>query len=485
MEDSENVLTTETFPRKSTRGVIYGFNLTQAILLGIGIVSVLICLLTQDISKSHVIGLIIWNCILIILGFVKIQNRYLIYWIPIILHFVWRKKNKQDKFYMRLAKPRPAGNLAIPGDSASIKLYTANSYDDLSLVYDPHAKTMTIIGAISYSEFVLLDSGEQEQQSFAFAKMLSAITKIQGVTRLQLLERCIPDNGYDARKWWDSFEHGNSFAKEQYEKLLSQISVAATKHQSYIAIQISQAKAASLVKDNGGGIAGLAKVTQNLIFSIENALQKCNVRVEKWLTGKDIIALCRSTLDPSQASQIEQDPTYSRDIENSGVVTVEEHWEYVRADSGFFQIWVIKKHSQLPKFPGFLQPFLLSPDIKTIFSMTFNAIASDKALNAAKKEVVSEASAYQERINRGKVDTVINQEERAQAEKKLGEVATGWTDLEHAITVVVQADNIENLKHQSAQLQQVAEDAEIQLRLAYGQQALLLVKTTLPFCRAF
>ncbi|UMG92229.1 hypothetical protein MF408_20310 [Nocardioides sp. TF02-7] len=83
-----------------------------------------------------------------VLGFVGVGGRKIIEWAPIGAQWLWRSAGGQLLYRRRLVKPRPAGTLALPGDSARLRQWI-DPETSAVMVHDPHAATLTAIVGVS------------------------------------------------------------------------------------------------------------------------------------------------------------------------------------------------------------------------------------------------------------------------------------------------------------------------------------------------
>lgn len=474
----------ESFPRRSTRGIISGLTVSQTIVLGI-VVGVAFVLVAATGDLAAVVRALPFLAAVAATAFVPVGGRRIVDWGPILGHYAWRRLAKQHRFERALRAPRPAGTLALPGDAAALRLYV-DAPSGAAFVHDPHARTLTAIARLLHGQFLLLDGAEQQRRSLGWAQALAALSTVDGITRIQTLERTLADSGMGVTSWWKEWPakaEEDSWAREQYEALIGASAVEAERHETLLAVTISREKAGALVRDSGGGLTGMSAVMGTAMRAAHAALQAAEVTIEQWLPPAELALLLRSTYDPAATVELEHDPRIGRDPGAAGPITVQENWDHLRSDSGFFQVWVVNSWPRIPQFAGFLRPIVLMPHVRATWSVIHEPVPTDRAAAAAHREVVAEATAWAERAKRGQIDTIIHERERAQATQHLDDIASGFAEMVFAGALTISAPTLDELRSASSRVRAAGKEAQLELRLAAGQQATLFTAAALPLGR--
>ncbi len=180
------------FSRLAKRGLLLGLSGPQLICLGAAALSVVIALyLGGGMAIAWVSPIWLAGAVLALVG---VGGRKLIDWAPIALRWASRSRKGQTVFKRRLAKPRPAGTLALPGDAASLRQWVDQATGAV-MVHDPYAATLTAIVEVTHPSFVLLDPVEQERRVQSWSRVLATTCRSGRIARLQVLERTLPDSG--------------------------------------------------------------------------------------------------------------------------------------------------------------------------------------------------------------------------------------------------------------------------------------------------
>ncbi len=154
-------LTPMKFSRLTRRGVLLGLSVAQLITLGIGGLTVLAAFYAgAGMLLAYTAP--VW-VLATVLTWVPIAGRPMVEWLPVSCWWLWRTTGGQLLYRRRIVKPRPAGNLALPGDMARLREHL-DPDTGACMIHDPRQATLTVICEVTHPAFVLLDPGEQERR---------------------------------------------------------------------------------------------------------------------------------------------------------------------------------------------------------------------------------------------------------------------------------------------------------------------------------
>ena len=109
-------LTPMKFSRLTRRGVLLGLSVAQLVTLGIGGLA-LLAAFYGGAGMLLAYTAPVW-LLAMVLTWVPVAGRPMVEWLPVALWWLWRSTGGQLLYRRRIVKPRPAGNLALPGDMA-------------------------------------------------------------------------------------------------------------------------------------------------------------------------------------------------------------------------------------------------------------------------------------------------------------------------------------------------------------------------------
>jgi hypothetical protein len=162
---------------------------------------------------------------------------------------------------------------------------------------------------------------------------------------------------------------------------------------------------------------------------------------------------------------------------------VEEHWTYLRTDSGFHQTFWIAEWPRQKVFPGFLHPLIYVGEFRHTFTEVIRAVPTAEALRDIRS--AQEAHETRRRIN-ARFDRPLTREQRAEEEEvtqREEEIVAGHGDVRPASYMTVTATSLEDLARHRQELESAAAGAFVELRLLYGQQWAAFVASALPLGR--
>ena len=210
------------------------------------------------------------------LTWIPVAGRPIVEWLPVVCWWLWRSTGGQLLYRRRIVKPRPAGNLALPGDMARLREYR-DPESKACMIHDPRQATLTVVCEVTHPAFVLLDPGEQERRVTSWGRVLATVCRSGRIATLQVLERTLPDSGSGLAEWWS--EHGTadgSWAATTYAELIERAGPAGERHATTISLSLDMKTAARQIRTAGGGIRGAAAVLRQEMATLTAALRSAD-----------------------------------------------------------------------------------------------------------------------------------------------------------------------------------------------------------------
>lgn len=258
----------------------------QAITLFAAIILFAACVPLLGIGTAFCAALLVGGP-LTALALVRYDGFPLIEWAPILWHFWRRKRTRQNGFRVTAAR-RPAGRLALPGEEA--RLITLTAADESVAVHDPWTAGYTAVLRVRAPAFLLLDPETQDAQVGGWGRVLAGICQSNLISRIQVLEQCVPDSGDDLRDYYATHADGqdlSTWASENYRELMDVAGPASSTSEVLIALTLDTKRCRSLVRKSGGGHVGALKVLTGQRRVVEAALAASSLAVEGWLTADE------------------------------------------------------------------------------------------------------------------------------------------------------------------------------------------------------
>ncbi|MCA4132644.1 hypothetical protein LD110_07415 [Arthrobacter sp. M4] len=321
------------------------------------------------------------------------------------------------------------------------------------------------------------------------------------IARIAVQDYTVP---YPSSALWDFYE-GNTqeraegseertWGQRAYEDLLGAAG-STMSHELLVSIVVDTSKARRRIRESGGGLVGIERVLHMEVEAIQTALGTHSVKVEEWLPERGLLRLIRAAFDPASLPNLKavskrggpasesQDESQGTGPGPSGPMGVEEHWTYLRTDSGFHQTFWVAEWPRQKVFPGFLHPLIYVGEFRHTFTEVIRAVPTAEALRDIRS--AQEAHETRRRIN-ARFDRPLTREQRAEEEEVVQreeEIVAGHGDVRPAAYLTITAASLEDLARHRQELESAAAGAFVELRLLYGQQWAAFVAGGLPLGR--
>jgi len=469
------------FSRLAKRGVMLGLSGPQLACLGISGLIVVVALYVgggMTVACTSPVWLTGVGLALLSTG-----GRKLIDWAPIALRWASRTRKGQTMFNRRIAKPRPAGTLALPGDAAPLRQWVDPTTGAV-MVHDPYAATLTAIVEVTHPSFVLLDPAEQERRVQSWSRVLATTCRSGRIARLQVLERTLPDSGSGLADWWRL--HGKddgSWTAKVYQELIRRAGPASERHATTISVALDMRTASRAIKGAGGGMKGAAAVLTQEMNTLTTALRSADLSPGRPLGPEQLALMLRTAYDPAASATLERNPTIGRDLADAGPVAVRESWASMRTDTAYHAVLWISEWPRSQVFPGFLAPVLLSSGIRRTFSLMVMPMRADQAARDLRRKKTEHIADQAQRAKIGQIEDAAQTAEYADVLQQEADLASGHGVVRYVGLVAVSAKTEEDLQAALAAIEQAAIQASCETRILVGQQAQAFTAAALPLCR--
>jgi hypothetical protein len=265
-------------------------------------------------------------------------------------------------------------------------------------------------------------------------------------------------------------------------------------HELLVAVVVDTGKARRRIRESGGGLVGLEHVLRLEVEAMKTSLSTHSVKVEEWVREPGLLSIILGAFDPAAlpapkapvAAAPPSDERASEDMDtvhHHGPMAVEEHWTYLRTDTGFHQTFWIAEWPRQKVFPGFLHPLIYVGEFRHTFTEVIRAVPTAEALRDIRS--AQEAHETRRRIN-ARFDRPLTREQKAEEEEVIQreeEIVAGHGDVRPAAYITVTATSLEDLARHRQELESAAAGEFVELRLLYGQQWAAFVAGGLPLGR--
>lgn len=364
MSEDGRALEAVKFPRYERRGFFLGLKWYQLLIVAGGVAVAIVA------SASHgPVGLFttgpMWLA-LILLGILQYSRVPYPVWAQKIATFFYRAAVGQTRFLAKPEAPRLAGRLALPGGLGNLETRTTARGE--CFLVDGHGKEVIAVLRCSTRSFALLDADDKAWAVQAWSRVQAGMAQRQSVARIAIQDYTVP---YPSSSLWDFYRENalpardkddSGWGQRAYEDLLGAAG-SAMSHELVVAVVLDTSKARRRIRESGGGVTGLEHVLRLEVDAIRTSLGTHNVKVEEWFGEAGLLAIIRGAFDPAllpagKAMAVTASASsapaaqFKDELMRQGPMGVEEHWTYLRTDSGFHQTFWIAEWPRQKVFPG-------------------------------------------------------------------------------------------------------------------------------------
>lgn len=470
------------FGRRSTRGVLLGFTGWRVAALTVAIVAFMFWLMLAGGIAGFGLG-VLAAAGPVAAAFVRVGGLPAIEWTPVALHWQTRVLAGQTTYRAKPTRPRSAGTLALPGDAASLRFYVPEA-QPVCMIHDPWRNTLAAILHVRHPAYVLLSPDEQAQRVSAWGRVQASLAQSGSCAGLQVMEAAIPDAGQAVRDWYD--HHAtlrDGWAAGQYETLLAATSVGASTHRSTLTLSLDLKASAGATRSSGGGLAGSAKVLSGDMAALEYSLRQAGLDFGWWATEPEVAAMVRSAYDPALGGGF--GPTSpGANLARGGPLAVDEHWSYLRHDSGYSTVLWISEWPRIEVAAHFLHPLIFAPDVRKTLSIHTRPKNISAALRQIRRDKTAMEADRRQKEKIGQIHDLADDQEWNDVVARERALIAGHADIDYYGWIVVTADDLDSLRSAVKQVERAANQAVCETRILYGQQAQGFVTAGLPLGRS-
>jgi len=475
---AESRATTVRFARLSQRGLLLGLSASR-----VACIAVAALLATVSVFLAGPTGFLatapLWGG-LVALAFVRKGGRVLVELLPTAAHFVVRGVLRQDRFRVQAGRPRPAGTMALPGDGAALR-FLVDDVTGAAIVHDPHEGSLTVVAHVDHSAYILLSPEEQRRRVTGWSRVLAGLAASGQCIRAQALETVCPDSGEGVVGWWrqaraEATSDGVAWATEQYDALLDTYAPSAATHRSLIAIAVAGPSGALGSLRGARGVKEVDRLRQEM-STLESSLRAADLRLVGWLSEDDLANLVRVAYDPTAPGSV------PRQLDSAGPVALDEHWNWVRHDSGYSAVLSISEWPRTDVGADFLHTIVFQPNVIRSLSITATPLSPRQAIRDIRRAKVEHVTDAAQRARIGAIADLADAAELDDVLDRERALLAGHADLKFTGLITLTATTLEDLQDAVAQVERAAIQCGCETRRLQGQQARAFTAAALPLAR--
>ena len=479
-----------TFSDQDEAMTLAGFKLSDIFTVGV-------CLVLGLAIFNQIGGLvgfaffIIFTIIGFGLAYITLKDRKLLAWIQIFLQWTFNRK---------LSDKSDVGLRAIEGSIVDLNVSESdrpvrsglNKADfnikilkhvkicstkrNIGVVVDRQNKKMIALMKISKGQFGLLDGNQRDGLVNNWTVVLNSLNSITDkISSIQIITHTCE---YDLSEYKISLNENDLetslkeryHAAHNYNKFLDFNSSGHFKHNSYIALSVSERKATFLKNSQ---IDELLEEVENEAINLGKIL-KAN--------GFNVYGLCTKNAIENLFKNLIFDDPKNNSMKNIYELSIKSEWDHLKINSKFQSVYWISSWPKYEVLSDFMSPLTLNCDFSKVLSLTVCPVDFEAARREAESKLVSYVSDDELRKRAGFLNTATRQHGKSKSELLNYEIANGFETFKYSGYLSVVADSLADLKRKETALELAATKCNLNVRKLYGQQDLAL-GYILPLCR--
>jgi len=474
---------TAAFPRRPRPGIVMGLRGGQIGLLstaGLLLVLVTFTGAFPSLSRGAVLGIV---GVLVLLAVATVQDRPAYAWLAGRVSHAFRARSGNTT----MSRPIRAGTIRaprldrgvglLPGRATAIQVH---DLDGIGYLYHPHVGTLTGIVEVTSPEFLLRDPADRNARVAGWGRVLAAATRTGAIRQVQLLERSIPDDGSALAAYTDTHlttEPRQLELADTYRDLVGHLRGGADRHQSFLAVTIDRAAAATRVKAAGGSITGLIATWRQEYALLERLLPSAGLDVVDALSPRRIAEVIRTGYDPTTALHL---PPGGIDLAVAGPSGGREEWDHLHTDGAFHAVLWVAEWPRAHVAADVLWPIVFPAGVQrtlSLFYKPYTRTESETAIRAKHSEII-QSSWLKDKL--GRVETLADAKELDDVLARESELLAGHGEVGLLGMVTVSARSLDDLDAAITTVHAAATQASVDLRRVYGQQLQAFTAAALP-----
>ena len=467
------------------RGLLLGLRLGQLAVMVAGATVGVIVLAVSTSAAAVVVAL---SALVggVVIGAVPLAGRTADEWTPVVVRWLWLlvsggQRHRpvahlrghvmvRDNVRAPILPPPP------PLRGVSILCAPAPSGADMGVIKDAAAGTYTAVIALRGSGFALLDDHDKARRLSWWGGVLDSLSRESSpIHRVQWVERTVPDSS-DALVAYLTESctlPDESPVVQSYRDLVAGAVPTTHRHDVYLAVQLRTASARRAIRRAGGGDRGACAVLGREMSALWSHLTGGDVTVDGVLGPGHLATVIRSVADPAC---LVSDPDTA--WPSATVVS----WNHYRTDDAVHATYWIREWPRVQVTADVLAPLLLQTSARRTVAMTMEVESPARAQREAEAALTADLADEDVRQRAGFIVGFRRQREQENVVRRGEEVAEGHASVRFSGYITVSAATVDELEEACADVEQRAQQAQLQLLRLVGEQDVAWTYT-LPLAR--
>ncbi|MFG3229383.1 SCO6880 family protein [Kitasatospora sp. NPDC048194] len=385
----------------------------------------------------------------------------------------------------------------LPGVLARLRVLTAPDGlgGSVGIVHNPVEETYTLIARVTFPGLALIDTDKQNTRVRQWAAFLRGLCKEDGaITRIQVHQRSLPDDGAALRAWTTRHisPDAPAAAVQSLGELMESAGPAATARETYLSVTLSSARARLAVRGAGGGQVGAAAVLVREYNALQGTLSSAGLQVVEVLSPRRVAEVIRSAFDPEAQLMLAARAAAATNPGHKGLpagvdpalagpAAAETSWGVYRHDGAWTVTYQVRGFPHSEVYATFLQP-LLRPreNARRSLSLVYEPLGPSRARRELSREKAKRQAAGILRQKTGRAESEDERREDATARAQDIARASGQGVVRMVAMLAVTVTSFDELETACAELQADASDAGLELRRCWGAQDEGFASAALP-----
>ncbi len=527
------------YGREESTGVIFGMETDQVIFISSGAVVGIIVVMINGFpwGLAAAIGLVIVSGGI---GIPRIKGNSLIGWARIFTRSKSRQRSGNDQFVQKddgvevdftddgeveivegpefeimdgpvrrgddtprdkknRIRPGKPIRMSLPGEFGELLVYQLPGGG--AFIYDPVLKVATIVAEVMTEKAFQLNSFEEKEDRLReWVSVQSTIARIPGVDIVQLSDQTTMISGASIRHWYEeqilkaptvTTEDGETARQAgadvdpfMHQSLVETIMSVENQpvHDMWMAVVLSKEKLNERIVAAGGGVAGFMETALSMMGTIENAIPTSGAYVTKWHSPHTLAARTRTAFDPDSAIQVSERGEAGVAVRQAGpMYAAPRDIKTYESDGALHRTYKISEWPHSQARLGFLEKLVFAGDFRHTVSLYIKPRDTAKALKANERDRATWSSNDKIRDKIGKQQTARKERQIQDLVQEEDEVTAGHAPLKLSCVITVTAETDRELNANCADLETRAAEANLELRILYGQAEEGFMAGALPF----
>jgi hypothetical protein len=351
----------------------------------------------------------------------------------------------------------------------------------MGVVKDRRQSAFSAVLVVRGRSFSLLDRAEMERRVGAWGAVLAALGRGgSAVQRVQWIERTLPGDSHGlARHLARAGSSETGPWRDSYEELITDAGPLGQRHETMVVISINPRRSGRALRTFGRGDAAACGLLQREVRLLQGQLRGVELTVDRILTADELTRAVRDAVDPFPQPSSGEDRR--RDSAPWPMAT-DEQWDSYRTDGGWHATFWVAEWPRIEVGPDVLSPLLLGPGGQRTVAVVMGPIPPGRAAREAEAARTADIADEQLRQRAGFLTTTRRKREADGVLRREAELADGHSEYRFSGFVTVTAADRTGLDGACTEVEQAAQQAQLELRRLYGQQAEAFT-WTLPIAR--